>query len=857
MIGALLLLLALVPAPAQDPDDEAPAERGWLLTHSGGEHERAAQAAFRLEADATLAVSLAPASGETLYEGVVELTRLGRYSFEARASGGRAELELRDATGRPLAQPIDGALGSVALRLRYVHGAGAQSLQLMWRLDGARQGDFDWEPVPSRAVALPRGAESAAHEAELALRGRVLLEEKGCTNCHVAPGALANAVGRRRAPSLGPQRSFGAAWLARWIADPAALHPAPDMPAMNLEARDTQAIVAWLVSGGTEGSTLANEPQVLAQGRALYHRVGCVACHGALDSPAEVLGNEFLPHELPAVAVSAPLGDLRGKWAAKPLAGFLRAPREQHADGRMPSLELSASEADLLATYLLARFAPAPAAPARAAERPAAAARCAACHEIEGLAPQPGAQRTLAELRPGEGCLDPRDTNTPRYSLGDEERRALELGLRAAQAARSPRAPLDLAERAFQKYRCGACHARDGTGGVGAELRPYFVANDERVDIGDEGRLPPDLSGVGFRLTTHWLGEMIARSGRSRPYLAARMPQFPLHGVGFLAQELARREGVEPNSDVAEPALYAAASDAALAAGRALMGRGAHACISCHLFKDAPSGGTPGPRLDQFAERLRYEWYRAYIVDPVRYKPGTRMPSFQTHGKSAVTSILGGDFRAQADAMWRYFTLGSFMPPPPDLELGGHGLQIVVGEKPIVLRAFLPDVGPRAIAVGMPSGLHFAFDAATARLCEAWKGDFVDASGAWAGRGGNELGGRGPIAWKAPEGALLALRDAAAKVRFHGYELDAQGLPTFLWTIGSVEVRETVRTSLAPRPSLVRELHLSGLRVGETLRVDHPAPEHVVGLARAQRAEQSTTFEIAASEASFALEVLP
>ncbi len=857
MFAALLLAASFVAPAVQDPDAQPPAERGWLVTHSSGERAHLAYAAFRTDLDETLAASLAPGAGESVFESEIELARLGQYSFEARAAGGRATLELLGADARPLAQPIEGRAGSVRARVRYVHASGAESLQLVWKLEHSPQGDFDWEPLPSRVAAIPRELEAQVHEAELALRGRVLLEEKGCTNCHVAGGAFAAAVGRRRAPSLGPQRSFGAEWLAKWIADPAALHPSPDMPAMNLEAQDTQAIVAWLTSSGTEGSTLANEPQVLAQGRALYHRVGCVACHGALESPAAVLGSEFLPRELPAAAVSSPLGDLAGKWAAKPLADFLRAPHEQHADGRMPSLNLTASEADLVATYLLAHFAPAPAAPTRNAARPEAAARCAACHEIEGVPAQPGARLTLPELRPARGCLDPQDTHTPRYALTGEERHALELGLRAAQQARATRAPLDAAERAFRKYRCGACHARDGAGGVGEELRPYFVSNDERVDIGDEGRLPPDLSGVGFRLTTHWLGEMIARSGRSRPYLAARMPQFPLHGVGFLAHELARREGVQPDSDLAEPALDAAASDAALAAGRALMGRGAHACISCHLFKDAPSGGTPGPRLDQFAERLRYEWYRAYIVDPVRYKPGTRMPSFQTRGKSAVTRVLGGDFRAQADAMWSYFTLGAFMPPPPDLDLGGHGMQIVVGERPIVLRAFLPDVGPRAIAVGMPSGLHFAFDASTARLCEAWKGDFVDASGAWAGRGGNELGGRGPSAWKAPDGALLCLRDAAAKVRFHGYELDAQGLPTFLWTIGAVEVRETIRTTLVPRPSLVRELHLSGLRVGETLRVDHPAPEHVVGLAHAQRVESSTTFEIVASEASFALEVLP
>ena len=219
--------------------------------------------------------------------------------------------------------------------------------------------------------------------------------------------------------------------------------------------------------------------------------------------------------------------------------------------------------------------------------------------------------------------------------------------------------------------------------------------------------------------------------------------------------------------------------------------------------------------------------------------------------------MLGGDFQAQNEAMWCYFTLEDAMPPPPGLELSRRGLRVPVGERPVVLRAFLTDVGARAIAVGMPSGLHFAFDAGSARLVDAWKGDFLDASGAWTGRGGTELDGLGPRVWSAPPGPLLARADPGAKAaHFEGYELDHEGLPTFLWSLDGAWVHETIRTALAPRPRLTRELCIAGLKPGSVLRLQAgPAAklEHLAGA----REGAGDTLEVLAPEVTFTLEVLP
>ena len=46
------------------------------------------------------------------------------------------------------------------------------------------------------------------------------------------------------------------------------------------------------------------------------------------------------------------------------------------------------------------------------------------------------------------------------------------------------------------------------------------------ADLGDEGRLPPHLTGVGDKLQPEWLREVLLNKGTARSYMATRMPQF-------------------------------------------------------------------------------------------------------------------------------------------------------------------------------------------------------------------------------------------------------------------------------------------------------------------------------------------
>ena len=59
-------------------------------------------------------------------------------------------------------------------------------------------------------------------------------------------------------------------------------------------------------------------------------------------------------------------------------------------------------------------------------------------------------------------------------------------------------------------------------------------------------------------------------------------------------------------------------------------------------------------------KRLQHDWFRAYVADPQRFRPGTRMPSAFVDGKSVLPSVLDGTANTQIEAMWLYL-LGSMV----------------------------------------------------------------------------------------------------------------------------------------------------------------------------------------------------
>jgi azurin len=123
-------------------------------------------------------------------------------------------------------------------------------------------------------------------------------------------------------------------------------------------------------------------------------------------------------------------------------------------------------------------------------------------------------------------------------------------------------------------------------------------------------------------------------------------------------------------------------------------------------------------------------------------------------------------------------------------------------EPPYLYRTFLRDCGPAAIAVALPGGQNFAWDAGACRLRYAWSGGFVDPRAHWGGNGDAFAEVKGRIYYRA--GAEFPLRigtrDKIPQVKFHGYRL-VERYPEFHYEIDGIHVHE-----------LIKPLHHGGLQ---------------------------------------------
>jgi hypothetical protein len=105
--------------------------------------------------------------------------------------------------------------------------------------------------------------------------------------------------------------------------------------------------------------------------------------------------------------------------------------------------------------------------------------------------------------------------------------------------------------------------------------------------MGDEGRVPPLLSGVGGKLTESWLRHVLADGAKDRPYMLTRMPRFGEPNVGHLVAPLARLDAVAP----VEVPVLGGSGRKARATVRFLVGSEALNCGSCHQFRENQAAG--------------------------------------------------------------------------------------------------------------------------------------------------------------------------------------------------------------------------------------------------------------------------
>ena len=115
-------------------------------------------------------------------------------------------------------------------------------------------------------------------------------------------------------------------------------------------------------------------------------------------------------------------------------------------------------------------------------------------------------------------------------------------------------------------------------------------------------------------------------------------------------------------------------------------------------------------------------------------------------------------------------------------------IEIVIKDKPYVYRSGvdIPGVGKRAfsIAVGLPGGMNFIFDAESCQLTAAWKGKFLDARKDWDGRGGNGARIMGDLFYTNKDHKTIYFPiKGGGKPVFRGYRM-YKGNPVFICYVG-------------------------------------------------------------------------
>ncbi|HGY90501.1 MAG TPA: hypothetical protein ENK43_04950 [Planctomycetes bacterium] len=422
---------------------------------------------------------------------------------------------------------------------------------------------------------------------------------------------------------------------------------------------------------------------------------------------------------------------------------------------------------------------------------------CAACHE---KSPRQGlAAPTLAEIRnPDGGCLDP-DPNTraPGFDLTRAERSRLRTWLAGADRERV----LKVSDEVMLSSRllhlgCLGCHERNGRGGPVGEERSRFQGT---ADLGDEGSLPPRLTGVGAKLTKSRLRAVLERGATLRPFMKTRMPQFGRANVEsipdlFAALDGNRLEPVEPPGP---------ATPGVLEAGRRLVGRRGFNCITCHRFKGVGDPRNHTVDLVGTTKRIRFPWFRRLLTHPAELNPGTRMPPYWSGGTVDFPDVLGGDREAQIAAIWQYLDGAEQWPAPHGLDYDVAAYDLTPVGRPIYFGAFFRGVGPKTLCVGFPEDVSIAYDMARARLAKVWKGAFVNAAGTWTDRGGKLEVPDSLDVIDLPPAPTAAILDSPEAIwpddeghrgtwAFRGHDRDQDGRPTFISSRNEMEIRETI-----------------------------------------------------------------
>ncbi|WP_186775567.1 c-type cytochrome [Rubripirellula tenax] len=634
------------------------------------------------------------------------------------------------------------------------------------------------------------------------MKGLVLIQARNCAACHESslmeslPVAHQGPNLKWSAQRLSPQ------YLARFISDPHQTKPGTNMPSLMGQidqagrTEAAEAIVHFLLS--ISGARVPEEAaevdhDSIESGRSLFHSVGCVACHSPRDEDAVEQ-----PRSDSVRMDSVPMGELRTKYSSQALVAFLEDPHSARPSGRMPNMQLTHREASVLASYLLqndemltAVMGKPWAVDAKLANKGQqlfAKLNCAECHA--GIVDSNSASDRfvkLSDVHNSKGCLSNEPGNWPDFGLSEVETKNIRAALSNGIGVLDSQQTIDFT---LASLRCTACHSRDNLGGVSEERHEHFQTTN--LNLGEQGRIPPPLTGVGAKLNPKWMRDVLVNGRSIRPYMKTRMPKYGEKNIEHLVE-------LFQAADQLSETKFATAHDLneSRKTGLNLVGDQGLNCAACHTYQYKLSDTMPAVDLTEMAQRLKKDWFYQYMLAPQKFSPNTVMPSYWPGGV-ALRSDIAGDPEDQVESIWQYLLEGRQARAPAGVIK--EPLEIVVADEARVLRRQYPEIGKRGIGVGYPGGVNLAYDAQQMRLATIWKGEFVDPAAAWYGQGSGDVRPMGPAIQLAKGPELI---DATKPIitdnrrpsthQFKGYFLDKQRRPTMRYAFGSIDVEDYFR----------------------------------------------------------------
>ena len=655
--------------------------------------------------------------------------------------------------------------------------------------------------------------------------GKILFSELSCAACH--------HEGTPRTPSLlwkaGPDLSsvgdrLRSSWIRSYLADPAAVKPGTTMPSLlaGMEESKKAEVIEDLTHHlmnlrAKRKSTVEPVVGAAKSGRTMFLSMGCVACHG-----------------------KEPIQGLEGKYAPGELAKFLMSPLAARPAGRMPEQRVGKRDAANLAAYLAPEVVKAEefvvdAERAMRGRKSFAALGCVACHGKEPVA------KTVPLVAMQGGCLaaEPK-VGLPHYALSDEQREVLLMTLATGDATK----PRDEIKHVMLQRNCFACHSRGGLGGPTPDVGIHFTSTKD--DLGDLGRLPPPLDGVGRKFIGSALGAILRGRDPVRTYMRVKMPGFG----DEMANELGKLLGRADADASVKP--FIRSKDLAHAGtaewGREMVGIKGYACIICHDINGQPSLGIGAYDLAQMPKRLRPEWMRDFLMNPAGFPTGSRMPPFWPGGQPMNPTLGGGTTERQIDSLMRYLAEVDESLPPEGLA-NRASLILEPKDKPIILRTFVKGTGTHAIAIGFPGGMNATFDALSVRWSMAWRGKFIDTDGTWNQRYTKMEQPLGEALVHLEEiGTLTIAGNDKLVPQFRGYHLMADGVPVFDYDVGALRVEDRIEPSTTR--GMKRTLRVSGQTTEAVQFTAKPAAQVKLSIPGA-----TTQFKFNAGVAEFVEEI--